>query len=241
MRYSIFKDLAQKRLSHQFPCRGSVPPVAAVVLLFLLASASLGPAAPPPAPITIDDFDQGLRAGWEEKRFQGRTGYSIVEDGGSQVLRAESHNTASGLVYELKFDPREHPILTWRWKVENLVQHSDPTRKEGDDYAARVYVVFPHWFPPKTKSLNYIWATNFPKGNHIPNPFFANAVMIAVESGEQNVGRWVTERRNLVDDYRKVFGEDPPGAGAVAIMTDTDQTGESAVAYYDDIRLEAGP
>jgi len=62
--------------------------------------------------------------------------------------------------------------------------------------------------------------------------------MIAVESGGQNVGRWVTVRRNLVDDYRMVFGEDPPQAGAVAIMTDTDQTGETAVAYYDDIRLE---
>jgi hypothetical protein len=154
------------------------------------------------------------------------------------VLRAEARAAASGLIYKIEYDPKEYPILTWRWKVENILQKGDETKKAGDDYAARVYVVFPHWFFPKTKTINYIWANRLPKGEHVPNPFVSNAVMVAVESGSENVGRWVSERRNIVEDYRRLFGRDPPRAGAIALMTDTDNTGESAVAYYDDIRLE---
>jgi len=145
----------------------------AVSLLLTLALASTGPAANAPLPIVIDDFERGQSPQWEERRFQGKTEYTVIADGDGRVLRAASHNAASGLVYALKFDPQVYPVLTWRWKVEKLVNGSDPTRKAGDDYPARVYVVFPHWFAPRTKSLNYIWATDFPKGEHIRNPFSA--------------------------------------------------------------------
>ncbi|MFU8858474.1 MAG: DUF3047 domain-containing protein [Deferrisomatales bacterium] len=209
-------------------------------LFFLPALLALAVAAAlaDPRTLLVDDFEDGLRSGWKERSFEGHTLYEVVSDGGNRVLRAESRGTASGLFYELSFDPREYPILTWRWKVENLVEASDPTRKSGDDYPARLYVVFPHWFFPRTRSLNYIWATDFPVDRPIPNPFTANAMMIAVRSGPGDVGRWVEERRDLVADFRAAFGTDPPRAGAVAVMTDTDQTGERAVAYYDDIRLE---
>jgi hypothetical protein len=100
-------------------------------------------------------------------------------------------------------------------------------------------VIFPHWFPPKTRSINYIWANRLPEGEFIPNSYYGNAVMLAVESGPEKVGLWVDERRDVLADYRTIFGEEPPTAGAIAIMTDTDNTGESAVAYYDDIRLES--
>lgn len=195
------------------------------------------PALAGPPTLWIDDFEGGLRPGWKERSFEGRTRYEVVADDGNRILRAESEGAASGLVYEVDFDPREYPVLAWRWKVEGLAAASDPTRRGGDDYPARVYVVFPHWFFPRTRSLVYIWATDFPPGKPVPNPFTGNAVMIAVRSGPQHVGRWVEERRNLVEDFRAAFGEDPPRAGAVALMTDTDQTGERAVAFYDDLRL----
>jgi hypothetical protein len=188
--------------------------------------------------ILVDDFEHGLRDGWREKSFHGRTTYAVVPEGAGHALRSEAVGSASGLIFDVEFDPAEYPILTWRWKVENLVAASDPTRKAGDDYPARVYVIFPHWFFPKTRSLNYIWATDFPVEKPIPNPFTGNAVMIAVERGAEKVGRWVTERRDIVADFRAAFGEDPPQAGAIAVMTDTDQTGERAVAWYDDLRLE---
>ena len=122
--------------------------------------------------------------------------------------------------------------------MENTLRKGDETRKSGDDYSARVYVVFPHWLPFKTRSLNYIWANRLAKGANTPNPFYANAVMVAVESGDQMVGQWVSEQRDIREDYRRIFGGEPPKVGAVALMTDTDNTGESAVAYYDDLRIE---
>ena len=93
-------------------------------------------------------------------------------------------------------------------------------------------MIFPHWLPPLTKSINYIWANKLPKGRHVPNPFYSNAVMVAVESGNENVGKWIAERRNVYEDFKAIFGEEPP---LIAIMTDTDNTGEAAVAYYDDM------
>ncbi len=209
-----------------------------VIVLVLLATAA---AVADDSVLPIDDFEHGLRPGWEEKRFEGRTLYEIVPEGTGHVLRATSQQGASGLIYRMAYDPKRFALLSWRWKVDNIIASGDATRKSGDDYAARVYVIFPHWFPPKTRSINYIWANRLPQGEHIPNPFFANAVMVAVESGPQKVGQWLEETRNVYEDYRRIFGEEPPEAGAVAIMTDTDNTGEAAVAYYDDLRVWRRP
>ncbi len=173
--------------------------------------------------------------GWKIKSFEGQTEYSLVTEGSTQVLRAESNAAASGLVYEKEYDPFEYPVLTWRWKVDNIIAKGDGRTKAGDDYAARVYVVFPHWFFPKTRTINYIWANRLEAETITPNAYTGNAMMIAVESGADKVGQWVTVKRNIVEDYRKAFGEDPPKVGAIAIMTDTDNTGESATAWYGDI------
>jgi hypothetical protein len=204
------------------------------VLLLLLTI----PAAASEHRLLIDDFEEGLRPGWEEKRFLGRTLYTVVPEGSGQVLRAESRGTASGLIFRQEFDPRDYPLLTWRWKVENILARGDATSKEGDDYAARVYVIFPHWFPPKTRSINYIWANRLPQGEYLPNAYYGNAMMLAVRSGKAETGRWFTERRDIVQDYRMLFGEEPPRVGAIAIMTDTDNTGEATIAWYDDLWLE---
>lgn len=188
--------------------------------------------------LVIDDFENGLKPQWETKKFKGETLYKIVNTEHSWVLRAESRASASALIYRHQYDLKEYPILSWKWRVENTVKKGDETKREGDDYAARVYVIFPHWLPPLTKSINYIWANRLPKGKHVPNTFYSKAIMVAVESGNENIGKWITERRNVYEDYKTLFGEEPPLAGGIAIMTDTDNTGESAVAYYDDIRVE---
>ncbi|BCR05937.1 hypothetical protein DESUT3_30060 [Desulfuromonas versatilis] len=186
----------------------------------------------------IDDFQGGLSPRWEEKEFKGRTRYQVVLDDQGSSLRAESRGGASGLVFRTEYRLEDFPVLSWRWKVENIIAASDVSSKSGDDYPARVYVVFPHWYPPKTRSINYIWSTNLAPGEFVPNSYFANAVMLACQSGEQMVGQWVQERRNVLEDYRRIFGEEPPAVGAIAVMSDTDNTGEAVVAYYDDIRIE---
>ncbi|MGK2945644.1 MAG: DUF3047 domain-containing protein [Desulfuromonadales bacterium] len=185
--------------------------------------------------IRIGSFAESGLEGWSEKSFKGKTAYRIVEDAGLKVLQAKSEGSASGLVFEIEYDAEDYPILSWRWKVANIIARGDSRIKAGDDYAARVYVVFPHWFFPKTRTLNYIWANRLTKEAVQANAYLSSAVMIAVESGAEHVGEWRAERRNIVDDYRRAFGEDPPAIGAIAIMTDTDNTGESAIAWYAEI------
>ena len=205
-----------------------------VVLLLMLLAGGSGAA---PRQVLIDNFERGLDSEWTVKSFRGATSYQVVAEAGGHVLQAESHGTASGLVRKLDLDPREHPVLSWRWKVAGTIPAGDERTRAGDDYAARVYVIFPHWFFVKTRTLNYIWANHLAKGAILPNAYTANAIMIAVESGPAHAGQWLTERRDIVADYRLAFGEEPPRIGAIAIMTDTDNTGAVAIAWYDDLML----
>ncbi len=191
--------------------------------------------------ILIDDFKQGPAAGWQEKKFVGRTEYTAAEIDGVPCLRAESRGSASGLFFELDLDPQNYPLLSWSWRVENTLAKGDETRKQGDDYAARIYVVFPSFFFWKTRALNYIWANQLAQGEALPSPYTGNDILVAVQSGAGRTGQWVHEQRNIVEDFRKYFGEEPPRIGAIAIMTDTDNTGEQAVACYGPIMLHGNP
>jgi hypothetical protein len=133
--------------------------------------------------------------------------------------------------------PAKYSVLRWSWKIGSTIPNGDERTKAGDDYAARVYIVFPRTLFWKTKAINYIWANRLPQGESLPNAFTSNAVMVAVESGDEKTGTWVNEERNVYKDYQALFGEDPPPIGAVALMTDTDNTGGEAEALYGDIFL----
>ena len=189
--------------------------------------------------VIIDNFDRGLSPQWQVKEFNGQTHYRIVNDPPGKILEADSHGTASALVYEKRYTLHDYPFLSWRWKVSEINPKGDASHKEGDDYAARIYVVFPHWFFPMTRSINYIWANKLPAGSHIPSSYTNRSIMLAVKSGNEHVGSWQFERRNVLEDYRQIFGEEPPLVGAIAIMTDTDNTKGNALSWYDDIRIEA--
>ncbi len=208
----------------------------AIVAMFLavMPAAAAGDAG---APILIDDFTGGLSTRWEKKIFEGETVYSPVVEEGRAAVKAESRASASALIRRVSFDPKEYPRLTWSWKISRTIGKGDERTKAGDDYAARVYVVFPSALFWKTRAINYIWANRLPRGDFLPNAYTGNAVMVAVESGDGDAGKWIGEERNLLEDFRRAFGDDPPEAGAVAIMTDTDNTGEHAVAWYGSIRL----
>jgi hypothetical protein len=135
----------------------------------------------------------------------------------------------------LDLQPQAYPILHWRWKVADTIPGGDARHKTTDDYVARIYVVFPHWFFPMTRTINYIWANQLPQGEAIPSSYTSRSMMLAVRSGRQHRGEWLEEQRDVLADYRRLFGEEPAKIGAIAIMTDTDNTGQSAQAWYDDI------
>jgi hypothetical protein len=209
--------------------------VTVLTLAFLLFSLSAFSES-----LLLGNFSGGNLEGWKPKVFQGETSYTLVADGERRVLMAKSNGAASGLFKEVELDPRKFPVLRWSWKIGGTIPNGNERTKEGDDYAARVYVVFPRTLFWRTKAINYIWANKLPKGEFLPNAFTSNAMMVAVESGDEKAGTWVSEERNLYEDYRRLFGEEPPEIGAVALMTDTDNTGGNAIAYYGDITL-GGP
>jgi len=200
-------------------------------------------------------------AGWKPltfKKIERHTVYTLVKDGNTVVVKAVAEASASGLMREIKINPKEYPIVQWQWKVNHVLEKGDVRRKDGDDYPARLYITFAYdpsklsfsekfkyemarlWYGqyPPLRAISYIWESSAPKGTMVPNPYTSRVVMIVIESGSELVGRWVSEERNLLEDYRQAFGGDPPMISGVAIMTDTDDTGESATAYYGDIRFK---
>ena len=210
--------------------------------------------------ITAFSTITSLEDGWEPMEFpkiDRHSRYQLTDDNGEQVVMATTDNSASGLIARVSVEPGDSLILRWRWKVSNVYEQGNARRKEGDDYAARIYVAFE--FEPdeagfferakrKTvevvfgeelpgNALNYIWANRLPVGEIIANPFTDTTMMVAVNSGTTNTGEWVTVERDIVADYRKAFGREPPKLVGVAIMSDSDNTGASATAWYGDVSL----
>lgn len=217
--------------------------VAAAVIL-LSSAPALGPDA--------------LPKGWEAltfRKIERRTEYRwSVEE---RALHAQSRASASGLIRRLDLDASAAPVLRWRWKVAGTLPEGDARKKSGDDYAARVYVTFRydpekaspgmhfmysvakrlHGEYPPHAGINYIWANRLPKGASVPSPYTDRSVMVAVRSGDGEAGRWMTEERDILEDYRRLFGQEPPPLAGIAVMTDSDNTGGTADAWYADIAL----
>ena len=233
-----------------------------VLMALVLFLAPMVARAESPSVIEVGKFSggtvgQALPEGWKPltfKKIPKQTRYELVKDGERVVVKATSDASASGLTKEVRIDPRDYPIIRWRWRVEKVLARSDVGRKDGDDYPARLYVIFAY-DPEKTSfskkliykaggllfgeipigALNYIWDRKAPIGTIVENAYTSFAQMIVVESGPQKVGIWVEEERNIYEDYTRAFGEEPPMINGVAIMTDTDNTREQATAYYGDI------
>jgi hypothetical protein len=224
--------MAVQRTFAEETMKSAVISLLAILLIYTIALADS---------IPVSLFATEGLSGWEIKKFKGQTAYSLVREGNATILKAHSVSSASGLFKKIKLDPTRYRHLSWSWKIDSTIKNGDERHKEGDDYAARVYVVFPGRFFWQMKAINYIWANRLPKGAHIPNAFSSNAMMLAVESGNERTGQWIREERDILADYRKMFGEEPYSIGAIAIMTDTDNTGGEATAWYSDIIISTAP
>jgi hypothetical protein len=190
--------------------------------------------------VDVARFSHGDLDGWRTKIFAGVTRYALASKNGRTALHADSSAAASGLYREVSIELGQTPILNWTWQVDGILKEANERTRAGDDYAARVYVIFSggvmFW---RTRALNYVWSSKQPIGANWPNAYTGNAHMIAVESGSGRAGQWISERRDVREDYRRVFGEEPGRVDAVAIMTDTDNTGATATAWYGDIWFSA--
>ena len=178
---------------------------------------------------------------WPAQSFEGRTDYAIVAASETAAehaaIRATCRNaTASGLVLEREHRLADAPVLEWRWRVDETYPGLDETRKAGDDYPARVYVVAKRWPSFRSRAINYVWASSQAAGTSWENAFASQFMMLAVRSGQQRLGEWVTERRNVLEDFRQLHDLEPESIDALAIMTDCDNAGQSTTAWYGPIR-----
>ncbi len=177
---------------------------------------------------------------WQPKSFQGETRYIFDGKSGRRALFADSRGTASGLYREIRVDLRRTPFLNWSWRVDRVLERVDERGKAGDDYPARVYVVVSggvaFW---KTRSLVYVWSSGQPIGATWNNAYTSNARVMALRSGMRDTGHWVSEKRDIRADFKQLFGEEIDAIDAVALMTDTDNSGQSATAWYGDIVFTA--
>ena len=197
-------------------------------------------------------------AGWAPlaaANIKVHTRYTLADDNGTTVLRADSERGASGLSRSLRINPSELPWLRWRWKITNLIETADLRTKDGDDFPARIYVIFDYplerlpflernklrmaraFFDPNlpAATLCYVWDGKAAAETIAPSAYTNRVKVIVVESGASRVKQWVDVERNIVRDFRAAFGEEAPPVSAIAVATDTDNTGTFATAFFGDI------
>ena len=199
---------------------------------------------------------------WQEVSFPGAergTEYTLCNEDGFAALHARSNSSASSLCYPLALDPGQLPIVTWMWKVTALYDNADPLKKTGDDFPARLIVGFAESAgersvfhsvrralsrilggpPVPDRALVYVWASRLPVEASFDSPYTDRCRIIVVESGAGNLDLWVSVRRNIARDYMRAFGGPAPPVTGIAIMSDSDNTGESTSAYYGKISFDA--
>lgn len=210
-----------------------------------------------PATFSADDNSGSI---WELAPF-GRKDPTIYttanKENGEAIIRAESYQSISSVQVNLSANPQEFQIIEWEWMIKSVLKSGDVTEKDGDDYAARIYITFDYpvselsfgdkikyrfyktftSFDVPTRALNYVWANKAEVGSIHPNPYTDWVQVVAVQSGNEKAGTWQLEKRNILEDYRAAFGEEPPAINGIQIMTDSDNTGESAEAAYGKIIL----
>ena len=236
------------------------------VTMACLVAAMIPCVAAAQSPATVAPFSTAKPgktvAPWESVKINERkklTVYDLVDDGGTTVLHANADNAASMLGMPLNIDVRKTPVLEWRWKVSGLVEGADNAVAAKEDSPARVVFEFDgdrsklgfgdraaaslagqlsgRELPYAT--LMYVWSSSAPVGTVIPNPHTKRVQMIVVSSGPAGVGKWQTLKRNVAEDYKRAFNEEPGLLKGICVLTDTDNTGTKVEAWYGDLKLAA--
>ncbi len=215
-------------------------------------------------PFARDANDATISPGWRHQllpKVSRANQFALVADAGDSVLQVHSDVSASMLVAPTAVDLAATPYLRWRWKVSRSLSGSDVRTKAGDDYAARLYVLFDLPLDRlsladqltiraamllgggeiPTAALCYVWGNAQAPGSTAWNAYTNRLRMIVVESGNAFVGRWRSAVRNVARDYREAFGGEAPPVIAVAVGADTDNTRESVETRYGDLSFGSMP
>jgi hypothetical protein len=209
------------------------------LLVSLLLVASVAWAADQ---LVIEDWStapvgtKGIPPGWQGQKW-GSPAYdfTVVENDGHRVLHLTSNNEGSTISKDIrgKVNLKDTPILEWRWKVVTLPLNGDARNKDTDDEAAQVYVGWPR-FPEAVRSriIGYIWDTTAPAGTIVKSEKTGTITYVVVRSGTPDLGKWITEHRNVVDDFRKIYGERPDNPATISVSIDSNDTHSSAESFF---------
>jgi hypothetical protein len=226
------------------------------------AVGALAQAAPDIPRFSAAKAGSALPAEWKHvplASFKNNTDYTLVAEDGAVVLRAMAHNAASFLAARADFDPHQFPVLSWRWKVTQGIPAANTAEQSKEDAPLRLMVAFAgdmSKLPFKERAtasaaqsisgqtlpyatLMYVWGGKVPIDSITVSSRSSRIRMLAVAADDQGVGRWHSYTRNLVDDFKRAFGEEPGKVTSIQLMTDTDNTGADAQAYYGDITVGA--
>lgn len=218
---------------------------------------------PPPVPTQVTPFSSAAPGGpfpgeWHVEaavKFRKPSTYELVDNGGTTVVQGTADASASGLVEFVDIDPHERPILTWRWKVTVPIEDADTTERAGDDAPVRVMLSFVGdiqtlsftdrlWINQVKlisgiqmpyATLEYVWGAGAPVETVVVNSYSARIRTIIVQNSPQPLNEWVTQTRDVVEDFRRAFGEEPGRITAVAAYTDGDATSARSQGYYGDL------
>lgn len=181
---------------------------------------------------------------WEEKIFKGGTRYEVLEENGGGFLRSKSNNSCSGLYIQTNTPSTPDLYVSWKWRALEFPKKKTPdniSNKSEDDFAARVYVIFPGSNFFKSDVIEYVWDERAPAGTTALSLYSERIKLVILRSGPapKEEGGWAEEERNVYEDYQKLYGKAPEKpVGAVALMSDSDNTGTSAEADFKDISLK---
>ena len=214
--------------------------VAAV--LIVVSSAVFAPAEPPS--VLVEDWSRqtigaaGVPDGWQRHDWGSpKYDFTVVAEGPWRVLRMRSEIDNSTISKEVRIAVRQSPILVWRWKVVTLPAKADSRLRETDDQAAQLYVTFPRFLERiRSRIIGYVWDTTAPAGTIVKSPSAGAVTYVVVRSGRADAGRWLTETRNVYDDYKQIYGEEPPEEiRLVSLAIDSNDTRSTAESYVGEI------
>jgi len=213
-----------------------------VAILAIVLAASPVAASPAQSPVG-EDFEHGVPSGWATEGLGPRPDKGRLEDaqetGGNHFLRISTDGSFYSFGIDTPFDPEQYPVLTWRWRVDRMPQRADISTRNGDDAAARLFVVFRDAaHPSTTRKLEYVWDTAHPAGSIIPDPYSPDTTKaLVLESGSEKLGQWVPEKVNLVSDYQRAFGTGPGRVKTIAFASNSEETHSATVADFDDLQI----
>jgi hypothetical protein len=200
--------------------------VAALLLFATLASAA--------DQVVVEDWSKapaghkGIPPEWKGQQW-GSPAYDFIvaEDGNKKVLHLRSKDEGSTISKEIKgkIDLKETPTLEWTWKMAVLPKGGNSCAKATDDQAGQVFVTWPR-FPEQVRSriIGYVWDTTQPVGTICKSEKTSMVTYVVLRSGTADVGKWVTEKRNVREDFKKIYGEEAENPGVISISIDSNDT-----------------